>query len=247
MNRQPPDQTVVILPTWNEVDNIDQAITRLYHYLPDIAILVVDDQSADGTGQRVQELQNIHPRLYLLSRQRQNGLGGAYRAGFRWALSNGFDRIVEMDADGSHHPADLLRMLIESRPHTVTIGSRYVPGGQTVGWPLIRRGLSWLANTVVRYSVGLMLHDWTSGFVCWPAEVLRTIPFNELPYEGYIFQVALKLDAITHGFPVVELPITFTERLAGQSKLHLGMISESLLALRSLRRVRAMVVKDEAL
>jgi dolichol-phosphate mannosyltransferase len=217
---------LVVVPTYNERGNVPVLLGKLRQVLPCAQVLVVDDASPDGTGQLIEDLSGAHGGLHLLRRPGKQGLGVAYRAGFRWALERGYERIVQMDADLSHHPDDLPRLLAATETHDLVVGSRYVRGGGTVGWPLRRRLLSRTANFFARSMLRLPVCDLTGGFKCWRPEVLSAIGVTELTSNGYVFQVETTLRAVRAGFRFQELPIVFRERELGTSKMGLSLAGE---------------------
>jgi dolichol-phosphate mannosyltransferase len=217
---------LVVVPTYNERENVPVLLGMLRQVLPCAQVLVVDDASPDGTGQLVEDLSRAHGGFHLLQRPGKQGLGVAYRAGFRWALQRDYERIVQMDADLSHHPDDLPRLLAASKTSDLAIGSRYVWGGDTVGWPLRRRLLSRSANFFARSMLRLPVRDLTGGFKCWRPEVLSAIGVTEVTSNGYVFQVETTLRTVRAGFQCRELPIVFRERELGTSKMGLGLAAE---------------------
>lgn len=219
---------IVIIPTYNEIENID-LITKAVFELPmQFDVLIVDDNSPDGTGRRVKELQQKYPNLHLLERKEKNGLGTAYIDGFKWCLSKGYEYVFEMDADFSHNPADLMRLFEACTAHKgMTIGSRYVTGVNVVNWPMSRVMLSFFASKYVRFITGIDVHDTTAGFVCYHKRVLETIDLDKIKFRGYAFQIEMKFTAWKHGFKVTEVPIIFTDRTRGESKISKGIIKEA--------------------
>lgn len=219
---------LVIIPTYNERENILgilQAVLALPH---DFHILVVDDSSPDGTADLVRNLQNDYPhQLHLTVREAKDGLGKAYLHGFAWALERGYDLIFEMDADFSHNPADLPRLLEAAQNADMVIGSRYKNGVNVVNWPMGRVLLSYFASHYVRFILGLPVHDTTAGFVCFRRKVLEEIGLNHIALKGYGFQVEMKYRAYKKGFRLAEVPIVFTNRVLGESKMNGGIIGEA--------------------
>lgn len=226
--KQPLSKRIVIIPTYNEIENID-LITQAVFELPlAFDVLIVDDNSPDGTGKRVKELQQRHPGLKLLERREKNGLGTAYIAGFKWCLENGYEFICEMDADFSHNPADLIKLYEACEAGAdMSIGSRYVTGVNVVNWPMSRVMLSFFASKYVRFITGIDIHDTTAGFVCYKTRVLRTIDLDRIKFRGYAFQIEMKFTAWKHGFRLSEVPIIFTDRTRGESKISKGIIKEA--------------------
>lgn len=223
---------LVVIPTFNERDNLPVIVERLLGALEDIHVLVVDDSSPDGTGVIADELAaaDERGRIHVLHRTAKDGLGKAYLAGFAWGLERDYPVIIEMDADGSHAPEQLHRLLegINAGADLV-IGSRYVPGGQLVNWPKRREFLSKGANTYARLALGSSIRDITAGYRAYRAPVLRAIGLDEVESAGYCFQIDLAWRTLQRGFTVREVPITFTEREIGESKMDGGVIAESFL------------------
>ena len=221
---------LVVVPTYNELENLPRIVERLQTALPEAHLLVVDDSSPDGTGEEADRLAAGDDRVHVLHRTVKDGLGKAYLTGFAWGLARDYPVIVEMDADGSHAPEQLHRLLegINAGADLV-IGSRYVPGGELVNWPKRREFLSKGANTYARLALGSRIRDITAGFRAYRAEVLRTIGLDEVESAGYCFQIDLAWRTLQSGFTVREVPITFTEREIGESKMDGGVIAESFL------------------
>lgn len=221
-------KSLVVVPTYNERANIDEVVARTLA-VPGVDLLVVDDASPDGTGERAEELAAGEPRLRVLHRPGKAGLGSAYRTGLGQGLDDGYGVLVEMDADLSHDPAVLPDLLAAVRDHDMAIGSRYVPGGGVENWPLHRRMLSAGGNLYVRLLTGVPVHDATSGFRAYRAEVLEAIELRALRSEGYSFQLETVLQAWLAGFRITEVPITFVERVAGASKISRSIVFEAML------------------
>ncbi len=224
-------KNLVIIPTYNEKENIGAIIEAIFSTATGFHILVVDDSSPDGTASLVRALIRTHPdRLFLEERTGKLGLGTAYIHGFQWALAKGYDYIFEMDADFSHDPKDLLRLY--SACHEggadVAIGSRYITGGQTKNWPGDRIFISRGASVYVRMITGIPVKDPTAGFVCYKRKVLETIDLDSIKFVGYAFQIEMKFTAWKLGFKVVEIPITFTDRKYGTSKMSKNIIKEGI-------------------
>jgi dolichol-phosphate mannosyltransferase len=221
-------RVMVIIPTYDELANIRSLVPRLLSVAPNLEVLVVDDDSPDGTGAFVEELGRQLPRVHCLRRPQKMGLGSAYRDGFRYALSHQFDLIFEMDADFSHDPAYLPAFLKAIEEHDVVIGSRYVHGVSVVNWPLRRLILSTLANRYVRAVTRLSARDCTSGFRCWRHAALAGLPLDRFVSDGYSFMVEMLYAAARNGYRIHEVPIIFTERRQGESKLSIGVVLESM-------------------
>ena len=225
-----PKDALVIVPTFNERENIDALIRRVLWLEEDFDLLIVDDSSPDGTGQVVKKLQSEFPgRLHLEERLGKNGLGTAYIHGFEWALAREYDYIFEMDADFSHDPNDLPRLLMACKVQgaDLAIGSRYVTGVNVVNWPMSRVLLSFFASKYVRLITGMEINDTTAGFKCYRRRVLEAINFDSIRFVGYAFQIEMKFRAWRKGFRLIEVPVIFTDRTAGQSKMSPGIIREA--------------------
>ena len=230
--------TVVIIPTYNEIENIEAIIKAVFSQSEFINILVVDDNSPDLTALKVKELQEEFPeRLFLEVRKEKSGLGTAYIHGFKWALKKGYDYIFEMDADFSHDPNDLIRLYetCNLQGADVAIGSRYITGVNVVNWPLNRVLMSYLASVYVRIITGMKIHDTTAGFVCYKRQVLEALNLNNIKFIGYAFQIEMKFKAYLNKFNIVEVPVIFTDRTKGESKLSSGIISEAIFGVISMK------------
>lgn len=224
----------VIIPTYNERDNIVPIIDYVFSLPKDFHVIVVDDGSPDGTGQLVKKLQSEHntpseTRLHLIERSGKQGLGTAYIAGFKYALERGYDFILEMDADFSHNPKDLVRLYLACAEHgaDLAVGSRYATGVNVVNWPMGRVLISYFASWYVRVITSLPVKDTTAGFVCFSAKVLRTIDLDKIRFVGYAFQIEMKFLTWKYGFIIQEVPIIFTDRTKGESKMSSGIIKEA--------------------
>jgi dolichol-phosphate mannosyltransferase len=222
-------KSLVIVPTYNEIENISNLVPEVMGREPHLHILVVDDNSPDGTGDRVLQMQQKYQNLHLLKRAGKQGLGKAYLAGFDWALKNGYEFIIEMDADFSHRPEDLSRLLKAGQNPQVdfVIGSRYVAGGQTQNWSWLRKFISRGGSLYSRLILGFPIRDWTGGFNGWKAPVLKGIGLEGVQSNGYSFQIELKYKASRAGFQVQEVPILFADRRVGQSKMSLKIVLEA--------------------
>lgn len=221
-------KALVVVPTYDEIDNIVELVARTLA-VPHVDLLVVDDGSPDGTGERADELARDEPRLRVLHRPSKSGLGSAYRDGLGLGLDEGYDALVEMDADLSHDPGVLPDLIAALRDHDLAIGSRYVPGGGVANWPWHRRLLSAGGNLYVRLLTGLPVRDATSGFRAYRAEVLQAIGLRQLRSEGYSFQLETALKTWRIGFATTEVPIVFVERVAGASKISRAIVVEAML------------------
>ncbi len=227
---------LVIIPTYNEKENIENIISAVFLLNQDFHILVVDDSSPDGTADIVRKLQEEnHHHLHLSVRKTKDGLGKAYLHGFSWALQNNYDYIIEMDADFSHNPEDLPKLFDTCQNADMTIGSRYSRGVNVVNWPMGRVLLSYFASKYVRFILGIPISDTTAGFVCFSRNVLEEIGLERVKLKGYGFQVEMKYRAFKKGFKIVEVPIIFTNRELGESKMHGGIIGEAIFGVLNLR------------
>lgn len=221
--------TLVLVPTYNEAAGIETLLDQALAADPNLEILVVDDSSPDGTGEIVSKRAELEPRVRLLTRPAKRGLGRAYVAGFRVGLSEGYDRFIEMDADLSHDPQDLPRLISASSEAGLVIGSRYVEGGSVEGWSRGRHALSATANTYARVMLGHGIKDSTAGFRCYRREVLEALDLDSISSEGYAFQVEMAFRTRQAGFQVKEIPIAFHERSTGASKMSRQIVLEGML------------------
>ena len=223
--------SIVIIPTYNERENIENIIRAVFALEHDFHILVVEDNSPDGTADIVRHLQQEFPeRLFMLERQGKQGLGTAYIAGFKWALEHTYDYIFEMDADFSHNPKDLPRLYdaCAKEGADVSIGSRYIGGVNVVNWPMGRVLMSYFASKYVRLITGLPIHDTTAGFVCYRRRVLQTIHLDRIRFKGYAFQIEMKFTAFRYGFRIKEVPVIFINRELGTSKMNSSIFGEAM-------------------
>jgi dolichol-phosphate mannosyltransferase len=221
-------RVLVIVPTYDECENIEGVLARLRAAVPTADVLVVDDNSPDGTGDLVDVVAAADSHVQVLHRPAKQGLGAAYVAGFRWGLARSYDVLVEMDADGSHQPEELPDLLAALSRADLVLGSRWVPGGQVVNWPMTRQLLSRGGNTYVRVLLGLGLRDATGGFRAFRRTTLESLPLDDVNSHGYCFQVDLACRAVRHGFTVAEVPIAFVERELGTSKMSGAIVREAL-------------------
>ena len=223
--------SVVIIPTYNEKENVAAIIEAVFLLPRKFDVLIIDDNSPDGTAAIVKDIQTRHEgRLHLIERPGKQGLGTAYIAGFKWALSQGYEFIFEMDADFSHNPNDLMKLYeaCADGGADVAIGSRYVSGVNVVNWPMGRVPMSFYASRYVRIVTGMPINDATAGFVCYRRRVLETLPLDNIRFKGYAFQIEMKFLAYKYGFKIVEVPIIFVNRVLGISKMSSGIFSEGL-------------------
>jgi dolichol-phosphate mannosyltransferase len=221
-------QVLVVVPTYNEAENVRLIAARLRAAVPEAHLLIADDNSPDGTGAVADELAAADDHIHVLHRPGKQGLGAAYIAGFRWALDRTYDVVVEMDADGSHAPEELPRLLNALRAADLVLGSRWVPGGKVVNWPKRREILSRGGTLYTRLALGLPLRDATGGFRAYRREVLEKLDLAAIGSQGYCFQIDLAVRTWRAGFRVVEVPITFAEREIGQSKMSSSIVREAL-------------------
>jgi dolichol-phosphate mannosyltransferase len=229
---------IVIIPTYNEIENIESIVRAVFSLHKPFDILIVDDNSPDQTATKIMALQEeFKDRLFLEKREKKSGLGTAYVHGFKWALSRNYRYIFEMDADFSHNPLDLEKLYNACHfgEADVAIGSRYVTGVNVVNWPLSRVLMSYYASVYVKLITGMKIHDATAGFICYKREVLETINVEKIQFIGYAFQIEMKYRAFAKNFRIMEVPIIFTDRTKGQSKMSNAIIKEAVFGVISLR------------
>ena len=232
------NEALVVIPTYNEIENIEPLIRRIFSLPRYFHILIVDDGSPDGTAAKVRELRQAFPeRLHLEERQGKLGLGTAYIAGFKYALRQGYDYIFEMDADFSHNPDDLVRLYdaCAVEGYDMAIGSRYVTGVNVVNWPMSRVLMSYFASAYVRTITSMPINDATAGFKCYHRRVLETIDLDRIRFIGYAFQIEMKFTAWKYGFKIKEVPIIFTDRTRGQSKMSRHIFKEAVFGVMSMK------------
>ena len=223
--------SLVIIPTYNEIENISNIIEKVMEYPDKFDVLVIDDNSPDGTAQAVEGLMEKYPgRLFLEKRAGKLGLGTAYIHGFKWALARDYGYIIEMDADFSHNPDDLTRLYhnCKDKGYDITIGSRYISGVNVVNWPMGRVLISYFASAYVRMVTGMKLRDATAGFVCYRRRVLESINLDNIEFKGYAFQIEMKFKAHSKGFKISEIPIIFINRQLGTSKMNTSIFGEAM-------------------
>lgn len=222
--------SIVIIPTYKEKENIERILRKIFSLEKEFNVLIIDDNSPDGTAQIVKDLINDFPdRLYIVERKGKLGLGTAYIAGFKWSLEKGYDYIFEMDADFSHDPNDLMKLYeaCHTKGADLAIGSRYISGINVINWPLKRVLMSYMASVYVRMITGMEIMDTTAGFKCYRRKVLETIELDKVRMKGYGFQIEMKFKTWKYGFRIVEVPIIFTERQEGNSKMSGGIFGEA--------------------
>jgi dolichol-phosphate mannosyltransferase len=224
----PLGKVLVIIPTYNEAENIQPIVNRVRTSVPDASVLIADDNSPDGTGKLADELALADERVHVLHRKGKEGLGAAYLAGFRWGIDQGYGVLVEMDADGSHQPEELPRLLTALKSADLVLGSRWIPGGRVVNWPKSREYLSRGGSTYSRLMLDVPIHDVTGGYRAFRKETLEGLGMDEVASAGYCFQVDLAWRAVKAGYHVVEVPITFVERERGDSKMSRNIVAEAL-------------------
>ena len=237
MSLEKKSDSVVIIPTYNEKENIRNIIEAVFELPQSFDVLIIDDNSPDGTAGIVKEMQRTYPeRLHLLERSGKLGLGTAYILGFKWSLEQGYEFIIEMDADFSHPPVKLLELREAClNGADVAIGSRYISGVNVVNWPMGRVIMSYYASAYVRIVTGMKVRDTTAGFVCYRREVLETIDLDRIAFKGYAFQIEMKFTAYKFGFKIVEVPIIFVNRLLGTSKMNTSIFGEAVFGVLKLR------------
>lgn len=228
---------IVVIPTYNEIENIEAIIRAVFSLATSFDVLIVDDNSPDGTAQKAMELQKEFPgRLFVEVRPGKAGLGTAYVHGFKWAISKKYEYIFEMDADFSHNPQDLEKLLEACKKGAdMAIGSRYSTGVNVVNWPLARVLMSYYASVYVKMVTGMKIHDATAGFICYKRKVLESVNLDNIKFVGYAFQIEMKYRAYVNGFNIVEVPIIFTDRTLGESKMSTAIFKEAIMGVISLR------------
>lgn len=232
------NRPIVIVPTYNEADNVVSLSERIFAAVPSIHVLFVDDNSKDGTRDRIDDLMQIHPgKIHILKRSGKLGLGTAYIAGFKWAIANNYDAFIEMDADHSHDPKELAVFLSKLQLHDAVVGSRYCPGGGTENWSVLRKCISVFGSFYSRAILGMTTRDLTGGFNAWRRDTILAINPDLVRSEGYSFQIELKYRAHLAGKSVIESPILFSERRAGQSKMSFKIVLEAMFRVWALRSI----------
>ncbi|MEZ4817344.1 MAG: polyprenol monophosphomannose synthase [Flavobacteriaceae bacterium] len=232
------NHAVVVIPTYNEIDNIEKILRNIFSLQKHFHVVVIDDNSPDLTALKVKELMDEFPnRLFLQEREGKLGLGSAYILGFTWAIARNYEYIFEMDADFSHNPNDLIRLYnaCHKDGNDVAIGSRYITGVNVVNWPMSRVLMSWFASKYVRFITRMNIYDTTAGFICYRRAVLEKINLDKIKFMGYAFQIEMKYKAYLSKFKIVEVPVIFTDRTKGESKMSKGIISEAIFGVISMK------------
>lgn len=232
--------SIVIIPTYNEIENVENIVRKVLSYDKGFHVLIVDDNSPDGTADKVKELQEEFPSaLHLLQRPGKQGLGTAYKAGFDWSLEKKYDYIFEMDADFSHNPDDLIRLYeaCNGQGAQLAIGSRYCKGGKVKNWPIMRILMSYFASIYVRMILFIGIKDTTAGFKCYTRKALQAVNYHNIPFKGYAFQICMKYGVKQHGFKIIEVPITFVDRKLGTSKMSTGIFKEAFFGVWKMRKM----------
>lgn len=231
----PYSKSVVVIPTYNESDNVERMLQTLKHLYPELNVLIVDDNSPDKTAQIVKNFQASHPNVHLIEREGKLGLGTAYMAGFKWSLEKGYDYVALMDCDFSHDPKDVEALLTAAQTSDLVVGSRYIGGIRILNWPMKRLLLSYFASIYTRIITGMKIRDTTGGFKCFKSTTLKTIELDKVFSNGYSFHIELKYRTWKKGLKLQEVPITFSERREGQSKMSNKIIREAIWAVWRLR------------
>lgn len=228
---------LVIIPTLNEVENIEKVVSAVFSLSVDLSVLIVDDDSDDGTQDVILKMVGEHEQLHYMFRKGDKGLGRAYVAGFRWALAKGFDYIFQMDADHSHDPKDLIKLYdtCHNDGFDMAIGSRYVKGVNVVNWPMKRILLSWFASKYVKFITGMPIEDATAGFVCYNSRIFKDLQLEKIKFVGYAFQIEMKYKIFKLGYKIKEIPVIFTDREKGRSKMNAKIINEAIFGVLKLK------------
>jgi dolichol-phosphate mannosyltransferase len=236
-------KTLVVMPTYNEAMNIEHSVEQLFNYNPQVSLLIVDDSSPDATGAIADKLAAANPKITVLHRAAKTGLADAYKAGFAWGLTNGFDLLIEMDADGSHRAEDLPKLLAKAATHELVIGSRWVKGGSVENWPAYRMALSRGGNAYAKFMLGSKIKDLTAGFRSYQAQLIERLHLEDLAAHGYSFQVEMTRKCEQIGASITEVPITFVEREHGVSKMSNAIVVEAMWLVTLLGFKRAFGIK----
>ena len=239
-------KTLICVPTYNERENLPLLVEAVFAEVPHVEILVIDDNSPDGTGQLADEIASKNPKVHVLHRAGKQGLGRAYIAGFQWALERDYELIFEMDCDFSHQPRFLPEFLKKAEKYDLVLGSRYIPGGGTQDWDWRRRAISKGGNTYARMILGLPFKDLTGGYKCFHRKVLEALPLQEILSNGYVFQIELTWRTVLAGFSVGEVPIQFTDRTRGESKMDSRIVREAVVNVWKLRLGKAQMARPRS-
>ncbi len=235
MEKLPFHETLIIIPTYNEIDNIERMINTIFELYPEVSLLIIEDGSPDGTADVVKEYQKKFKNLFMIERTGKQGLATAYTTGFKWALDRNYNFVFEMDCDFSHDPKQVKDLLTEATQNELVIGSRYIDGIRIINWPFHRLLLSYLASIYTRFITNIPVHDTTGGFKCFTRKALESLDLDNIISKGYIFQLELNYKVWSQGLRVKEVPIIFYERRDGQSKMGGGIVFEALFAVLKLR------------
>lgn len=235
MEKLPFHETLIIIPTYNEIDNIERMINTIFELYPEVSLLIIEDGSPDGTADVVKEYQKKFKNLFMIERTGKQGLATAYTTGFKWALDRSYNYVFEMDCDFSHDPKQVKDLLTEATQNELVIGSRYIDGIRIINWPFHRLLLSYLASIYTRFITNIPVHDTTGGFKCFSRKALESLNLDNVISKGYIFQLELNYKVWSQGLRVKEVPIIFYERRDGQSKMGGGIVFEALFAVLKLR------------
>ena len=235
MEKLPFHETLIIIPTYNEIDNIERMINTIFELYPEVSLLIIEDGSPDGTANVVKEYQKKFKNLFMIERTGKQGLATAYTTGFKWALDRNYNYVFEMDCDFSHDPKQVKDLLTEATQNELVIGSRYIDGIRIINWPFHRLLLSYLASIYTRFITNIPVHDTTGGFKCFSRKALESLNLDNVISKGYIFQLELNYKVWSQGLRVKEVPIIFYERRDGLSKMGGGIVFEALFAVLKLR------------
>jgi len=228
-------KTIVVIPTYNELNNLQKLLPFILNTYPQLNVLVVDDNSPDGTAKYVEDLGKYDPRVHIIKREKKMGLGTAYVAGFKYMLVNGYDAVIQMDADYSHDPHEIKNFLEKLKTYDLVIGSRYIDGVRVINWPIRRLLLSYFANVYTRIITGMPVKDATGGFKCFKRQVLESIDLDKIHSNGYSFQIEMNYKAWKNDFRLCEVPITFMDRVEGTSKMSKRIVYEAVFMVWKLR------------
>ena len=228
-------KNLVIIPTFNEIENIPLILKEIFNLNMNLDVLVVDDNSPDKTYQKVEQLKQKYPNLFLILNNKKSGIGKAYLKGFNFAIKNNYSKVIQIDADMSHNPYDIKKLLSESNDYDLVIGSRYIDGIRIINWPLSRLALSYFANLYAKLITGLSIYDCTGGFKCFDIKILKSIDLKKINSQGYSFQIEMNYRTYVKNFEIKEIPIVFTDRTIGKSKMSKKIIFEAIFIVPLLR------------